>query len=64
MQTDVILKRFEQPDETRIMKLGRFEIVRLGGITVGRATYRAGSGRCTWVPSWAWRAARSSTSAW
>jgi len=45
MQTDVILKRFEQPDETRIMTLGRFEIVRLGGVTIGRATYQ---------PGWKW----------
>lgn len=45
MQTEVILKRFEQPDETRIMTLGTFEIVRLGGVTIGRATYQ---------PGWKW----------
>ena len=27
--TDVILKRFEQPDETRVLSKGRFEIVRI-----------------------------------
>lgn len=42
---DVVLKRFEQPDETRTMQQGRFEIVRLGGLTIGRATYE---------PGWRW----------
>ena len=45
MQLDVILKRFEQADETRPMTLGKFEIVHLGGITIGRATYQ---------PGWKW----------
>ena len=45
MNIDVILKRFEQPDETRIMTLGKFEIVHLGGLTIGRATYQ---------PGWKW----------
>ena len=30
MEVDVILKRFEAPDEIRHMELGTFEIVRLG----------------------------------
>ena len=42
---DVVLKRFEQPDEVRQMAKGRFEIVRIGGMTVGRATYE---------PGWRW----------
>ena len=42
---DVILKRFETPDEIRHMTKGRFEIVRLGGVTIGRATYE---------PGWKW----------
>jgi quercetin dioxygenase-like cupin family protein len=42
---DVILRRFETPDEVREMTLGRFEIVRLGGMTIGRATYE---------PGWRW----------
>jgi hypothetical protein len=29
---DVILKRFDSPDEVREMVKGRFEIVRLGGV--------------------------------
>jgi len=43
--TDVILKRFETPDEVREMVKGKFEIVRLGGMTIGRATYE---------PGWRW----------
>ena len=39
---DVILKRFEEPDEIREMVKGRFEIVRIGGLTIGRATYEPG----------------------
>jgi quercetin dioxygenase-like cupin family protein len=42
---DVILKRFEKPDETRTMVKGKFEIVRIGNMTVGRATYE---------PGWRW----------
>lgn len=42
MNPDVILKRFETPDETRVFEKGRFEIVHLGGMTIGRATYEAG----------------------
>jgi hypothetical protein len=43
--TDVILKRLEQPDETRTFELGRFELVTLDGMTIGRATY---------LPGWRW----------
>ena len=41
----VTLKRFETPDETRILVKGKFEIVRIGGMTIGRATYE---------PGWKW----------
>ena len=44
---DVILKRFENPDEVRPMTKGRFELVHLGGVTIGRATYE---------PGWRWSA--------
>jgi quercetin dioxygenase-like cupin family protein len=44
-QVEVILRRFESPDETRIMEKGKFEVVRIGGLTVGRATYE---------PGWRW----------
>jgi quercetin dioxygenase-like cupin family protein len=42
---DVILKRFEEPDEVRLFEKGRFEIVKVGGMTIGRATYE---------PGWKW----------
>ena len=42
---DVIIKRFERPDEVREMVKGRFELVRIGGLTIGRATYE---------PGWRW----------
>jgi hypothetical protein len=42
---DVILKRFEAPDEVRTFPKGRFELITLGGVTIGRATYQ---------PGWRW----------
>jgi quercetin dioxygenase-like cupin family protein len=42
---DVILKRFEQPDEVRTFEKGTFELVRIHGMTIGRATYE---------PGWKW----------
>ncbi len=42
MDVDVILKRFETPDEVREMPLGRFEVVHPGGRTLGRATCQLG----------------------
>ena len=45
MLPDVVLRRFENPDEVREMTNGRFEIVRVGGVTIGRATYQ---------PGWRW----------
>ncbi len=41
----VILKRFETPDEVREFPKGRFELVTIGGMTIGRATYQ---------PGWRW----------
>ena len=41
----VILKRFEKPDEVRVMEKGKFELVHIGGMTIGRATYQ---------PGWKW----------
>lgn len=41
----MILKRFGRPDEVRVFDKGRFEIVRLAGKTLGRATYQ---------PGWKW----------
>jgi len=42
---EVILKHFETPDEIRTFDKGKFEIVNIGGMTVGRATYQ---------PGWKW----------
>ena len=42
---EVILKRFETPDETRLFEKGKFEIVNIAGLTIGRATYQ---------PGWKW----------
>jgi len=39
---EVILKRFETPDEVRTFEKGKFELIRLGGMTIGRATYEPG----------------------
>ena len=43
--TGVEIRRFDQADETRGFELGRFELVSLGGVTVGRASYE---------PGWVW----------
>src|SRR5262245_31229903 len=40
-----ILKRFDTPDEVREMVKGRFEVVHIGGMTIGHATYQ---------PGWKW----------
>jgi hypothetical protein len=45
MNVDVILKRFETPDEVRTFEKGRFDLVTLGGMTIGRASYE---------PGWKW----------
>lgn len=42
---EAILKRFEAPDEVRVFEKGKFEIVNIGGLTIGRATYE---------PGWKW----------
>jgi quercetin dioxygenase-like cupin family protein len=42
---DVILKRFDTPDETRHFDLGKFELIQVGPMTIGRATYE---------PGWKW----------
>ena len=36
---EVSVRQFSVPDELRTMSHGSFEIVTIGGITVGRATY-------------------------
>jgi len=42
---DVELKRFDNPDERRVFEKGRFELIKVGGLTIGRATYE---------PGWKW----------
>jgi len=37
-----VLKRFESPDEVRLMQKGKFELVDIGGMTIGRRYLRAG----------------------
>jgi quercetin dioxygenase-like cupin family protein len=43
--SDVVLKRFEKPDEVREFEKGRFEVVKIGWMTIGRASYD---------PGWKW----------
>ena len=45
MTLDVVLRRFDDPDEVRTFARGRFEIVRIAGMTIGRAIYE---------PGWKW----------
>lgn len=42
---DLDIRRFEAPDEVREFENGTFEVIRIGGITIGRATY---------APGWKW----------
>src|ERR1700683_864812 len=42
---EVVLKRFDNPDEVRSFAKGKFELVHIGGMTIGRATYE---------PGWKW----------
>jgi hypothetical protein len=44
---ETILKRFDAPDEVQVFDKGKFELIRLGGMTIGRATYQ---------PGWKWSA--------
>jgi hypothetical protein len=43
--TDFVIRQFEKADETRAFEHGSFELVSLGGLTVGRASYQ---------PGWVW----------
>ena len=42
---DIAVKRFETADESRQFQKGRFDVIRFGDITIGRATYQ---------PGWRW----------
>jgi hypothetical protein len=41
----ILVKRFDAPDATRAFEKGRFDIVQIGGLTLGRASY---------APGWKW----------
>jgi mannose-6-phosphate isomerase-like protein (cupin superfamily) len=40
-----VIKWFESPDESRTFTKGKFELIRIGDMTIGRATYE---------PGWKW----------
>lgn len=42
---DFLIKRFEHPDEVRTFEKGKFEIVKIRSMTIGRASYE---------PGWKW----------
>jgi ethanolamine utilization protein EutQ (cupin superfamily) len=42
---ELMIRRFDAPDEEREMRLGEFQQVELGGMTLGRASYE---------PGWKW----------
>jgi hypothetical protein len=44
-EAGIKIARFESPSETRTFEKGSFELVEIGGMTVGRATYE---------PGWRW----------
>jgi quercetin dioxygenase-like cupin family protein len=41
----VVIKRLDAPDETRRFEKGTFELVKIGAMTIGRASYE---------PGWKW----------
>ena len=45
LESAAIVRRFDAPDEHRDFPLGVFDLVQLGGMTVGRAEYE---------PGWRW----------
>ena len=45
MSSDQFLRQFDKPDEIREFPFGRFEIIHLADVALGRATYR---------PGWRW----------
>lgn len=54
---DLLLKRFEQPDEVRTFEHGKFELVHAGKMVIGRASYE---------PGWKWseHVGKASGDAW
>ena len=41
----IVIKKLDSPDEVRIFDKGRFELIEIGGLVLGRATYE---------PGWKW----------
>ena len=39
---DIILKNFKNPEEVRVFEKGKFELVKLPNMTIGKATYKSG----------------------
>lgn len=42
---NLVTKRFDEPDEVRTFEKGKFEVVKIGNLTIGRASYE---------PGWKW----------
>src|SRR5262249_50599550 len=42
---EATLRRFDAPDEVRTFPKGKFEVIHIGGVTIGRASYE---------PGWRW----------
>jgi quercetin dioxygenase-like cupin family protein len=42
---DLMVRRFEETNERRVFERGKFEVVKIGNLTIGRATYE---------PGWKW----------
>ena len=45
----VLIKKLASPDQVRTFEKGRFELVEIGGLSLGRATYE---------PGWRWAGTR------
>jgi quercetin dioxygenase-like cupin family protein len=41
----IVIKKLSSPDEVRTFEMGKFELVKIGGLILGRATYE---------PGWRW----------
>jgi mannose-6-phosphate isomerase-like protein (cupin superfamily) len=43
--SELEIRRLEAADQTREFELGKFEVLKIGGLTIGRASYK---------PGWKW----------
>ena len=53
--TGITIRRFQKPDEARVFDKGKFELIRIGGLT-GRSRARLPAGSSTSV--WSYRGGR------